>query len=80
LYTTLNFRYPVFIVTWHLTFAVSPTFHCFLESIAISRDRPSEPAFYNALLISWTEPKTSTSLRTCLSAPFSPSVSCSARV
>lgn len=23
LYTTLNFRYPVFLVTWHLTFAVS---------------------------------------------------------
>ena len=25
LYSTLNFRYPVFLVTWHLTFAVSPT-------------------------------------------------------
>jgi len=24
LYSTLNFRYPVFLVTWHLTFAVSP--------------------------------------------------------
>ena len=23
LYSTLNFRYPVFLVTWHLTFAVS---------------------------------------------------------
>ena len=25
LYSTLNFRYPVFLVTWHLTFAVSLT-------------------------------------------------------
>lgn len=25
LYTTLNFRYPVFLVTWHLTFAVRST-------------------------------------------------------
>ena len=25
LYSTLNFRYPVFLVTWHLTFAVSTT-------------------------------------------------------
>lgn len=25
LYSTLNFRYPVFLVTWHLTFAVSST-------------------------------------------------------
>jgi hypothetical protein len=24
LYNTLNFKYPVFLVTWHLTFAVSP--------------------------------------------------------
>jgi hypothetical protein len=24
LYSTLDFRYPVFLVTWHLTFAVSP--------------------------------------------------------
>jgi len=28
LYTTLNFRYPVFLVTWHLTFAVSSTLKC----------------------------------------------------
>ena len=28
LYSTLNFRYPVFLVTWHLTFAVSPTRYC----------------------------------------------------
>jgi len=28
LYSTLNFRYPVFLVTWHLTFAVSPTPRC----------------------------------------------------
>lgn len=26
LYSTLNFRYPVFLVTWHLTFAVSLPF------------------------------------------------------
>lgn len=28
LYSTLNFRYPVFLVTWHLTFAVGPTPQC----------------------------------------------------
>ena len=28
LYSTLNFRYPVFLVTWHLTFAVSSALRC----------------------------------------------------
>ena len=28
LYSTLNFRYPVFLVTWHLTFAVSSAPRC----------------------------------------------------
>ena len=28
LYSTLNFRFPVFLVTWHLTFAVSPAPRC----------------------------------------------------
>ena len=34
-YNTLNFRYPVFLVTWHLTFAVSPPFVvCFISLVS----------------------------------------------
>ena len=77
LYSTLNFRYPVFLVTWHLTFAVSLASRS--SFMRLTRDRPLAPAFYNAPPISWMERRTSTLARTCLSAQSSLSASYSAR-
>lgn len=35
-YNTVGFRYPVFLVTWHLTFAVSPSFIPLLSTTDMS--------------------------------------------
>lgn len=40
-YNTYGFRYPVFLVTWHLTFAVSPSFFCACQHLTCLRNRPS---------------------------------------
>lgn len=77
LYSTLNFRYPVFLVTWHLSFAVSASTRCLL--IRLTRNRLLAPAFYSAQPTSWTEQKMFISPRTCLSVLSSPSASYSAR-
>lgn len=71
-YTTLQFRYPVFLVTWHLTFAVS--LHPPVNDILGRRIcRPSVPASCNGRRISWTVPKMSICQNICSCAPYSPS-------
>lgn len=76
LYSTLNFRYPVFLVTWHLTFAVSPIAQ--YPPTCLTCNRPLAPAFYSAQPTSWMEQKKFISPRICLSALSSPSASFSA--
>lgn len=81
IYNTLNFKFPVFLVTWHLTFAVSLlrlsliAFFFVFTSLSFNRShkpRQSALAFSNALPTSSTPPRMSQLAKTCSSAPFSP--------
>ena len=41
IYNTLYFKYPVFLVTWHLTFAVRPFLLCHSSTPISSADSPA---------------------------------------
>ncbi len=77
LYNTLQFRFPVFLVTFHLTFAVSRS-----RSITANRykqisNRQLELVSCNGQLISSMVPRMFTSRKRCSFARFSPSACCS---
>lgn len=66
LYNTLEFKFPVFLVTWHLTFAVRvrPS-NTDLPAVLKQPSRPLELVFCNERHPSSMAQKMFTSLRTC---------------
>jgi hypothetical protein len=65
IYNTIGFKYPVFLVTWHLTFAVSPGTPCpalcmSFADAALAARRPSARACWRARRTSSTAPRTCT--------------------
>jgi hypothetical protein len=70
LYNTLDFKYPVFLVTFHLTFAVSSLSR--IKNVILTVCRLSERAFSKGRQTCWMEPKRCTCRKTCSCVQFFP--------
>jgi hypothetical protein len=71
-YNTYGFHYPVFLVTWHLTFAVSHLSFLCCRHLTCLRDRLLAQECFSGRPICLTALKTSLCLDRCSCAPFSP--------